>query len=386
MLLHNTARAACASKRQARAFMATQTPRSSGPQRRVSAIAMAASRCPTLAARPQPSLLRRAAQPGRRAAVPVRAQAAPLIDAAPGKTTLGFIGIGIMGLAMTRNLLKAGYQVVVWNRNPDKCAALAAEGAKVASTPQEVAAAATYTFAMLSDPEAALDVANRPDGVAAGMAPGKGYVDVSTVDAATSQAVAAAVRARGGAFLEAPVSGSKGPAEQGKLIFLTAGDQALFNAVSGPLDAMGKAKFFLGAEGAGANMKLVVNMVMGSMMTAFAEGLALADKVGLRQQDVIDVVGLGAIAAPMFALKGPAMAARAYAPAFPLKHQQKDMRLALALGDEVGQPLPLAAASNAQYIAARRQGLGDADFSAVMEAVLGQAAAEATEAHNKAAK
>lgn len=100
MLLHNTARAACASKRQARAFMATQTPRSSGPQRRVSAIAMAASRCPTLAARPQPSLLRRAAQPGRRAAVPVRAQAAPLIDAAPGKTTLGFIGIGIMGLAM----------------------------------------------------------------------------------------------------------------------------------------------------------------------------------------------------------------------------------------------------------------------------------------------
>ncbi|GFR42250.1 hypothetical protein Agub_g3144 [Astrephomene gubernaculifera] len=309
--------------------------------------------------------------PTRRSIQPLTCRAS-LTEAAPGKTVLGFVGIGIMGLAMTRNLLKAGYEVVVWNRNPDKCKPLADEGAKVASTPREVAAAATYTFAMLSDPEAALEVATRPDGVAAGLAPGKGYVDVSTVDAATSRAVAAAVRGAGAAFLEAPVSGSKGPAEQGKLIFLTAGDQALFTAVSAPLDVMGKAKFFLGQEGAGANMKLVVNMVMGSMMTSFAEGLALADKVGLRQQDVIEVVGLGAIAAPMFALKGPSMAARSYGPAFPLKHQQKDMRLALALGDEVAQPLPMAAAANSLYIAARRQGLGDADFSAVMEAVAAQ--------------
>ncbi|PNH09751.1 putative oxidoreductase GLYR1 [Tetrabaena socialis] len=301
---------------------------------------------------------------------------AELVVAAPSKTVLGFLGIGIMGVAMTRNLIKAGYQVVVWNRNPDKCKALAEEGAQVAASPREAVAAATYTFAMLSDPEAALHVALRAgDGAVAGLAPGKGYVDVSTVDAATSRTIASAVRAAGAAFLEAPVSGSKGPAEQGKLIFLTAGDEALFTAVSAPLDAMGKAKFFLGAEGAGANMKLVVNMVMGAMMASFAEGLALADKVGLRQQDVIDVIGLGAIAAPMFALKGPAMAKRAYAPAFPLKHQQKDMRLALALGDEVAQPLPTAAAANALYVAARRQGLGDSDFSAVLEAVAEQQAA-----------
>ncbi|EFJ53105.1 6-phosphogluconate dehydrogenase [Volvox carteri f. nagariensis] len=299
---------------------------------------------------------------------------ATLAEAAPGKTVLGFVGIGIMGLAMTRNLIKAGYEVVVWNRNPEKCKPLEQEGARVASSPRDVVSAATYTFAMLSDPEAALDVALRPDGVVAGISPGKGYIDVSTVDAATSRTIAAAVRSAGGGFLEAPVSGSKGPAEQGKLIFLTAGDEDLFAAVSAPLDVMGKAKFFLGPEGAGAHMKLVVNMVMGAMMTSFAEGLALADKVGLKHQDVIDVVALGAIAAPMFALKGPAMAARSYNPAFPLKHQQKDMRLALALGDEVAQPLPMAAAANSLYIAARRQGLGDMDFSAVMEAVAAQEA------------
>ena len=95
---------------------------------------------------------------------------------------------------------------------------------------------------------------------------------------------------------------------------------------------LGKKAFYLGATGAGAHMKLVVNMVMGSIMTAFSEGMALADKAGLKQSDLLDVLDLGAIANPMFKLKGPALSARAFPPAFPLKHQQKDMRLALALG------------------------------------------------------
>lgn len=275
--------------------------------------------------------------------------------------------MGIMGVPMTHNLLKAGYEVIVYNRSKDKCAGVEAAGAKVAGSAKEVVEKAKYTFAMLSDPEAALDVALGEGGIVAGCSAGKGYIDVSTVDAATSIKIAEAVRSKGAAFLEAPVSGSKGPAEQGALIFLTAGDEALFNAVKGPLDVMGKAKFFLGEEGAGAKMKLVVNMVMGSMMTSFAEGMALADKAGLKQEDLLEVVNLGAIAAPMYKLKGPSMAQGKYDPAFPLKHQQKDMRLALALGDELAQPLPMAAAANERYIAARTQDLGDMDFSAVME-------------------
>ena len=135
------------------------------------------------------------------------------------------------------------------------CAALQA-----APTPAAVVAACDITVAMLSDPEACLAVACGGEGsesVAAAMAPGKGYVDVSTVDAATSQAVAAVVRAAGGSFLEAPVSGSKGPAEQGQLVFLTAGDRQLFDAAGPLLEVMGKASLFLGDVGAGANMKLV---------------------------------------------------------------------------------------------------------------------------------
>ncbi|PSC68561.1 glyoxylate succinic semialdehyde reductase chloroplastic [Micractinium conductrix] len=274
-----------------------------------------------------------------------------------------------MGYAMALNLVKAGYEVVVWNRSPAKCDALAAAGAQVAATPAEVVACCDITLAMLSDPEACLAVATAPDGAAAAMAPGKGYVDVSTVDAATAAAVAAAVRSAGGAYLEAPVSGSKGPAEQGQLIFLSAGDKQLFEAAAPLLEVMGKASFFLGDVGAGANMKLVVNMIMGSMMASWAEGLSLAKQCGLQQSDLVEVVKLGAIACPMFALKGPTMAEGQYAPAFPLKHQQKDMRLALALGDEMQQELPLAAAANELYKRARAAGYSDSDFSAVMEAV-----------------
>lgn len=295
---------------------------------------------------------------------------AQLAKAEPGKTKLGFAGIGIMGLAMTRNLLKAGYEVNVYNRNPAKCEPLKAEGANVVSTPKQLAEMSDYTFAMLSDPPAALAVASGPDGIVAGLSSGKGYVDVSTVDEHTSKTIAAAVRGAGAAFLEAPVSGSKKPAEDGTLIFLTAGDQALYDAVASPLDVMGKASFFLGEVGAGANMKLVVNMIMGSMMVAFAEGLALAQQAGLKQKDLLDVLGLGAIAAPMFAMKGPGMIAGKFPPAFPLKHQQKDMRLAIQLGDQHAQTLPVAAAANAAYLQARGQGLGDEDFSAVLSAVL----------------
>jgi len=314
------------------------------------------------------------------AAVPSALGAVPL--AAPGKTTLAFVGIGIMGHAMAANLLKAGYDVVVWNRSPERCQPLVDAGARLAATPADAARTASIVFGMLADPPAALAVATGPEGVAAGMSPGKGYVDASTVDAATSAAVAAAVRAAGGLFLEAPVSGSKGPAEQGQLVFLTAGDAALFAASAPALEVMGKASLYLGgaadgAVGAGAAMKLVVNQIMGTTMAALAEGLALASACGLAQGDVLRVASLGAVACPMFALKGPAMAERRYAPAaFPLKHQLKDLRLsleqgaALGLGGAGGGGQGVAEAALAAFARAEELGRGDDDFSAVLEAVL----------------
>jgi len=206
-------------------------------------------------------------------------------------------------------------------------------------------------------------------GALEGITAGKAYLDVSTVDAETSAEIGAAITGKGGRFLEAPVSGSKKPAIDGQLIFLCAGDRSLYDEAAPALDCMGKKSYFLGDVGAGARMKLVVNMVMGSMMGAFCEGMCLAKEAGLKQEDLLDVLSLGAMANPMFAMKGPGMIAGNFPPAFPLKHQQKDMRLALALGDQLDQKLPVAAAANETFKDAKGRGEGDNDFSAVYNAV-----------------
>ncbi|THF96456.1 hypothetical protein TEA_020643 [Camellia sinensis var. sinensis] len=365
---------------------------------------------------------------------------------------VGFLGLGIMGSPMAQNLIKAGCNVTVWNRTKSKCDPLISLGAKYKSSPEEVAASCDVTFAMLAEPESALDVACGEHGAARGMSPGKGYIDVSTVDGATSKLIGTKIKDTGALFLEAPVSGSKKPAEDGQLIFLTAGDRSLFEMVAPLLDIMGKqrkigflkssdplnrdtiladkrhsgivgaekmgrrtrlsggatvasasisvcdgewigkllgdsfsstdnfrsirytwarllSRFFLGDVGNGAAMKLVVNMIMGSMMASFSEGMLLSEKVGLDPRVLVEVVSQGAISSPMFSMKGPSMVQSMYPTAFPLKHQQKDLRLALGLAESVSQPTPIAAAANELYKVAKSRGLSDHDFSAVIEAL-----------------
>ncbi|KAM0940730.1 putative glyoxylate reductase [Dioscorea sansibarensis] len=282
---------------------------------------------------------------------------------------IGFLGLGIMGKAMAVNLLRHGFKVTVWNRTLSKCEELAAEGASIEETPAAVIKKCKYTIAMLSDPSAALSVVFDKDGVLEVICNGKGYIDMSTVDPDTSLKINEAIERKGGCFLEAPVSGSKKPAEDGQLVILAAGKKELYEEIIPAFDVLGKKSFYLGQVGNGAKMKLVVNMIMGSMMNAFSEGLCLADRSGLSCQTLLDVLDLGGIANPMFRMKGPTMLQSSYSPAFPLKHQQKDMRLALALGDENAVSMPVAAAANEAFKKARSLGLGDLDFSAVYEAV-----------------
>ncbi|KAK9132616.1 hypothetical protein Scep_012144 [Stephania cephalantha] len=296
---------------------------------------------------------------------------------------VGFLGLGIMGKAMAVNLLRNGFKVTVWNRTLSKCEELVEHGASVGETPAAVVKKCKYTIAMLSDPPAAISVVFGKDSVLEQLCEGKGYIDMSTVDADTSSkiskvaqatAVSTAITEVGGRFLEAPVSGSKKPAEDGQLIILAAGDKALYEEMLPAFSVLGKKDFFLGEVGNGAKMKLIVNMIMGSTMNAFSEGLALAGRTGLSPETLIEMLvkeeeGLGAVGNPMIMMKGPTMLKSNYSPAFPLKHQQKDMRLALALGEENGLAMPVAAAANEAFIRAKSLGLGDQDFSAVYEAV-----------------
>ena len=153
---------------------------------------------------------------------------------------IGFLGCGIMGVPMAKNLINAGHEVTVWNRTSDAAKPVVDAGAALAATAAEACAASDVTFVMVSTPEAATTVANAAkDGLSAG----KGYVDVSTVDAETSSAIAEIVRSTGAEFLEAPVSGSKKPAEDGALIFLCAGDETLYLRCSEPLETMGTVSY-----------------------------------------------------------------------------------------------------------------------------------------------
>ena len=187
----------------------------------------------------------------------------------------GFIGLGIMGSAMAKNLLRGGFPVTIWNRTADKCAELVAMGAEQAPTPARVTAQCGITFAMLADPAAAEAVCFGHDGALDGIGAGRGYVDMSTVDDATAQRIAASVAARGGRYLEGPVSGSRKPAEDGTLIILAAGDRSLYDEALPGLEKMGKKILYLGDTGNGARMKLVVNMIMAGM-----SGSGTADAAG----------------------------------------------------------------------------------------------------------
>lgn len=281
----------------------------------------------------------------------------------------GFLGLGIMGSAMAANLVRAGNTVTVWNRNPDKCAPLVALGATQAETPRDVAVNCDITFAMLADPVAARDVFFHPTGVLAGIGDGRGYVDMSTIDDLTVQRIGTAVTDAGGRYLEAPVSGTKKPAEDGTLIILAAGDKSLYDEVKPAFEVLGKMAPYLGEIGQGARMKLVVNMIMGGMMTAICEGIALGLKSDLAGEQILEILANGALASPMLNGKGPLILKEEFPTSFPLKHMQKDMRLAIALGDRLGQPLPTAAAANESFKFARKGGFAEEDFAAVYKAI-----------------
>jgi 3-hydroxyisobutyrate dehydrogenase-like beta-hydroxyacid dehydrogenase len=299
---------------------------------------------------------------------------------------IGFVGLGIMGEGMAARLLSEGIAgstpdkpLIVWNRTPSKCTALQErfpdKTILVKSTAREVVQSCAITYSMLSTPQAARAVFEAADdGVLAGVSTGKSIVDCATLAEADMQRMSAAVCLAGGSFLEAPVSGSKVPAAAGALIFLCAGSQELFAKVrDNGLNVMGKASHYFGDEvGAGTRAKLVVNSLMGTMLAAFGEGLALSQAVGLDPAVMIEVISQGAVACPVFALKGPKMIAGDHAPHFPLKHAAKDMTLAKEMAAQAGVEYSVMNQAESLLRAAREDHdlqLADDDFSAVFEKI-----------------
>lgn len=298
---------------------------------------------------------------------------------------IGFIGIGIMGEGMAGRLLSEGVAgsddvpLVVWNRTSSKCDALKErfpdKNIEIKASAKEVVEACDITFSILSTPAASKAVFEGEDGTLAGVSAGKCIVDCATLAESDMKRMDDQVKSKGGQFLEAPVSGSKGPAHGGTLIFLCAGSESINQdaTVQSSLKAMGKATHFFGTEvGYGTRAKLVVNSLMGTMMAAFGESLALAESVGLDGGKMLEVIGQGAIQSPLYALKGPKMLKKDHSPNFPLQHAHKDMKLAVDMAKEAGVEYAVTEEAEQLFQKARDdKGLkvAEEDFSAVFETI-----------------
>jgi len=282
---------------------------------------------------------------------------------------LAYIGLGVMGGRMAARLLAKGHAVTGYNRTKAKAQALADRGLRVADTPREAAAAADVTFVMVANSEALTSVAYGADGFVAGVGRGKTVVEMSTVSPALSREVASRVREAGADMVDAPLSGSVLTLEQGKLSIMVGGDRATFDRVRPLLEDIGPKVTYVGRNGLAVAMKIATNISVAVQMLAFAEGVLLAEKSGIARETAVDVMTHSAVGSPMLQYRGPFVLQLPDEAWFNTTMMQKDLRLALEMGRELGVPLPTTSTANEWLTAARAMGLAEEDFAAVFRAL-----------------
>jgi 3-hydroxyisobutyrate dehydrogenase-like beta-hydroxyacid dehydrogenase len=281
------------------------------------------------------------------------------------KPPVGLIGLGLMGHPMGANLLKAGHELTVWNRTASRGDDLVGQGAKRAATPREVAAASEVVITIVSDPPAVESVLWGESGVFAGLRRGSVMIESSTVSPGLEKRAALAAAALGAEFLEAPVTGGTWGAEKGELVFMVGGEASTLKRVEPVLGAMGKRWFHLGPVGSGQTVKLAMNLLLELEVEAFAEALALVTRAGVPGQSLLEVMQSSMGRSPVIDLKGAMMLKGEYKPSFPLRLMHKDLGLALDLANQLGVPLPAAAASREVLNAVKGAMTEDVDFSAL---------------------
>jgi 3-hydroxyisobutyrate dehydrogenase len=278
------------------------------------------------------------------------------------------LGIGAMGHGMATSALRAGIPTVVWNRTPEPTRDLAGLGAEVAETAVDAARRAAIVVTMATDTDAVVSIA-RGQGMLAALAPGAIWVQMSTIGVAGIERVAAMVQAERPdvTLLDAPVSGSKDPAEQGQLTIFASGPEEARPRVAPLFDALGQRTIWVGAVGAGSRLKLVNNTLVAFAAEAVATSVALAGRVGVETETVIEAVGGGPLVSPWQAAKLDRIAKGEFSAQFALSLALKDVRLALqAAGDH---RFPALACLADEWQQAVDQGLGDQDLTVVTRAL-----------------
>jgi 3-hydroxyisobutyrate dehydrogenase-like beta-hydroxyacid dehydrogenase len=273
---------------------------------------------------------------------------------------IAMLGVGAMGLRMAHNFLKAGHSVTVYNRSPERTATLQTAGAFVAATPRIAAEGAEVVISMVRDNEASREVwLNAETGAIHSLSAGVTAVESSTISPDWVQALSKQVQATGAAFVEAPVLGTRPQAEAGQLIYLLGGTSSDLDPIREVLAATSSGQHHVGNVGAGAAMKLAINSLYGVQVAIWAEMLTLLERQGLAITQAVEVLNTLPTTSPALQVAGKLMAAKNYAPLFPIELVEKDFGYARATAQTLGSATPILAAVHAVYAQAVAQGYGN---------------------------
>ncbi len=300
------------------------------------------------------------------------------MDATTGaKPTIAVLGTGRMGAPIAQNLLTAGFPVRAWNRTIERARPLEEAGAVVASTPADAAAGADVLLTMLADGQATEDAVAGDDGALAGLRSGAIWIQMGTIGLEWTTRLAADAAEHGVRFVDAPVSGSDGPAREGMLVILAAFDSP--DAGSGPtppelratlepiFSVLGRRTVWLGAVGQGSSLKLVLNAWLAVITQEAAEAIAFTEALGLDPHAFIETISDLPLGSPYATMKANAMVEREFEPGFALRHAYKDVGLAKSAAAERHVPLPLLETVDERWREALAAGHADEDVAVVVE-------------------
>ena len=279
--------------------------------------------------------------------------------------TIGFIGLGIMGKPMARNLMKAGYPLVVYNRTASKADELVAAGAQQVGSPREVAQGAEVIITMVADSPEVEQIILGPQGVLESVKAGSVVIDMSSISPVVTKKIAAKLARKGAAMLDAPVSGGEIGAVQGTLSIMVGGDEAVFEGVRPILEKMGKSVVRVGEIGAGGFTKLSNQIIVAAALQAIAEGMVLAQKAGVDIQRVYEAIKGGMAGGRTLDMKIPLLAQHKFEPGFKMDLHIKDLKNALLAGKSLGVPLPATGLIHELFTACSAQGKGQKDHSVI---------------------
>lgn len=278
---------------------------------------------------------------------------------------VGFAGLGLMGVPMAQNIMKAGFELMVWNRTKEKASPLLVKGARWAETAGELAVHCEVVITMVTNARAVESIICGEGGVLEKAKAGLTIIDMSSIPPEVSRSIAERAKGRGVAMLDAPVTGNPKAAEAGKLGIMVGGEPATLERVRTILDSLSSIIVYAGTSGAGSTLKLVNNLILGVAIQAVAEALVLARKAGIDPECVRQITTVGGARTAAMETRGPRMIAHDFSPHFSTDNMHKDLSTALKLADNLGASAPAATVALEMLRAARAQHKGEMDSAVV---------------------